>query len=210
MTDILTRLAALTANDESSPVPACPFCGSLHGSMRHDDGRHWWHCDACDATGPALSRYSEDDEPCWESRPHEAALIALVQEAAGEIERLRQTQLSSQTEAATAKGIATSSGKTDNDTRRRRSAASSNSRLTARTPDMVRCRLSAVGSCRAPTPLRSMIVSNRATARPAESPSLTRSRIMAAGSSNARGHSPRRRAISRAEPVSTSRTPIAA
>jgi hypothetical protein len=87
MTDILTRLAALTAKDDASPVPACPFCGSFDGSKRHDDGRCWWHCDNCGATGPALSRYAEDDEPYWESRPREAALIALVQEEAGEIER---------------------------------------------------------------------------------------------------------------------------
>lgn len=90
MTDILTRLAAITEKDKSSPVPSCPFCNSLNGSERHDDGRCWWHCDACGATGPALSRYSEEDEPCWESRPREAALIALVQEAAGEIARLRE------------------------------------------------------------------------------------------------------------------------
>jgi ribosomal protein L37AE/L43A len=91
MTDILTKLAALTAKDEASPVPACPFCGSLDGSKRHDDGRFWWHCDACGATGPALSRYSEDDNPRWESRPREQALIALVRDAASEIERLRAT-----------------------------------------------------------------------------------------------------------------------
>jgi len=90
MSNILTRLAAFTAKDEASPVPACPFCGSFDGSKRHDDGRFWWHCDACGATGPALSRYSEEDEACWESRPREAALIALVQEAAGEIERFRK------------------------------------------------------------------------------------------------------------------------
>ncbi len=89
MTDILTKLAALTAKDTASPVPACPFCGSLDGSTGHDDGRFWWHCDCCGATGPALTRYSDEDEPCWESRPREQALIALVQEAAQEIERLR-------------------------------------------------------------------------------------------------------------------------
>lgn len=88
MSDILQRLTALLKEGES-PVPPCPFCGSLNGSERHDDGRCWWHCDSCGATGPALSRYSEDDEPCWESRPRETALTALVQEAAGEIERLR-------------------------------------------------------------------------------------------------------------------------
>ncbi len=88
MSDIHTRLAAITENDKVSPVPSCPFCNSLNGSERYDDGRFWWHCDACGATGPALSRYSEEDEPCWESRPREAALIGLVREAVGEIERL--------------------------------------------------------------------------------------------------------------------------
>lgn len=63
MTDILSRLAALTREGVNA-VPQCPFCDSLKGSMQRDDGRHWWHCDNCGATGPALSRYAEDDEPC--------------------------------------------------------------------------------------------------------------------------------------------------
>lgn len=92
MIDIITRLSALTAKDDASPIPACPFCGSFQGSSKHDDGRHWWHCDNCAATGPLTSRYSdpENGDAVWETRPREAALIALVQEAASEIERLRK------------------------------------------------------------------------------------------------------------------------
>jgi hypothetical protein len=88
MTDILARLAALTERVTRSAVPPCPFCDSLNGSTRDDDGRFWRDCDACGATGPALARYSEEDEPSWESRPREQALIALVREAAEKIERL--------------------------------------------------------------------------------------------------------------------------
>jgi hypothetical protein len=90
MTDILTKLAALTQKDADLLKWPCPFCGSICGSAKHDDGRFWWQCDGCHATGPLESRYSGDDDPEWNSRPRESALIALVQEAAGEIERLNK------------------------------------------------------------------------------------------------------------------------
>jgi hypothetical protein len=44
--------------------------------------------ESCGATGPPLSRYSED-ERSWESRPCESALIALVHDAVKQIERLQ-------------------------------------------------------------------------------------------------------------------------
>jgi hypothetical protein len=90
MTDILTRLAVLTQKDEEVLKKPWPFCTSICGSARHDDGRFWWQCDSCSATGPAESCYSEDGDPEWNARPRETALIALVQEAAGEVERLRK------------------------------------------------------------------------------------------------------------------------
>ena len=88
MTDILTHLAAIRSKDDELLKKACPFCGSICGSAKHDDGVFWWKCDSCEASGPSESRYQEENDPHWNHRPREDALIALVREAVGEIERL--------------------------------------------------------------------------------------------------------------------------
>ena len=91
MTDILTRLAALTAKTDDIPSH-CPFCGTApckDPQNTYMTGKKKVWCMFCDAEGP-----EHDTEPgaiaLWDDRPREQALIALVREAAGEIERLRK------------------------------------------------------------------------------------------------------------------------
>ena len=89
MTDILTRLAALTQKDENGLLQ-CPICNGP--AKTWVDGRTYhrrWRA-GCPAIGcPAVKAGKEAEAIAkWNTRPREAALIALVQEAAAEIERL--------------------------------------------------------------------------------------------------------------------------
>lgn len=44
----------------------CPFCGSKTFKRRSDDALYWTECQKCFATGPAHSRYDENNP--WQSR----------------------------------------------------------------------------------------------------------------------------------------------
>lgn len=99
MTDILTRLAALTVRDANGLLP-CPMCGGalyLHKvGNEHTKQRGWDSgCEKCriHKRDRVIHQNHEWLLPkvvaAWNVRPREAALIALVQEAGAEIERLR-------------------------------------------------------------------------------------------------------------------------
>jgi hypothetical protein len=101
MTDILTKLAALTTKDENGLL-RCPNCSGdarICNPLEDDDGV-FVICGRCaihtqhkphttrpyqDTTKEEAMAKAVSD---WNNRPREAALAALVQEAAGEIERL--------------------------------------------------------------------------------------------------------------------------
>jgi hypothetical protein len=94
MTDILTKLAALTAIDKNGLLP-CAICGhpnevdGIKPSIESNRRRVvCTHCGMttiwCDSAGHAIQTAN--------NRPREAALIALVQEAAAEIERLSKRE----------------------------------------------------------------------------------------------------------------------
>lgn len=88
MSDILTRLAALTATDETGLLP-CPFCsGRAYCGTPNDDEPDFIMCSFCAAVSDKTDTY-ESVSNLWNTRPREAVLIALVEEAAAEIERLR-------------------------------------------------------------------------------------------------------------------------
>jgi hypothetical protein len=82
MTDILTRLAALTQKDGNVLMP-CPFCKSPPMKV----GPFERHC--CCRNDACIIRSITCPINEWNTRPREAALIALVQEAAQEIQRLK-------------------------------------------------------------------------------------------------------------------------
>jgi hypothetical protein len=89
MTDILTRLAALTQMGDDNPSP-CPFCATApckdpQNTYMTNKKKVW--CMYCDAEGPEHDT-EQGAVALWNTRPREAALIALVQEAAEEIARL--------------------------------------------------------------------------------------------------------------------------
>src|SRR3984957_5436977 len=88
MTDLLQRLVALTAKDESG-LPTCAFTGKrLHVST--SGGKWSAHCTTINCPCKQISFFTKKNLTSWLTRcPREAALIALVQEWAGEIERLR-------------------------------------------------------------------------------------------------------------------------
>jgi hypothetical protein len=98
MTDILTRLAALTRKDVNKLLP-CPFCGKAAEVEEYEGAGHYVYCGnaedrtetGCPFQPEAKKFYDTKEEAiaAWNSRPREATLIALVQEAAAEIERLR-------------------------------------------------------------------------------------------------------------------------
>lgn len=101
MTDIPTKLAALTQKGENGLLP-CPMCGDAGQPLVWRKGNEHTKDRGCDVgcaecgftKSIRVIRYSlewaeERAVAAWNSRPHEAALIALVQEAASEIERLR-------------------------------------------------------------------------------------------------------------------------
>jgi hypothetical protein len=94
MVDILTRLAALTEKDRSGLLP-CAVCGhpnevdGIKPTIESNRRRVvCTHCGItttwCDSAADAIARAND--------RPRESALLALVQEAAAEIERLKQWQ----------------------------------------------------------------------------------------------------------------------
>ena len=64
--------------DKAQAMP-CPFCGSDDIVKQHDDGRVWKQCGDCGATGPANSKYADEDDPVWETRAARSA--GLSQEA---------------------------------------------------------------------------------------------------------------------------------
>jgi hypothetical protein len=91
MSDILSRLAALTAKDSNGLLP-CPLCGKPAKASRgtHQNAQLWSGC----PSKLCLAGQDECTPGVWNARPREAALIALVQEAAGEIERMRKAMAS--------------------------------------------------------------------------------------------------------------------
>jgi hypothetical protein len=88
MTDILTKLAALTSKDENALLP-CPVCDAPCDTLTaHGFGNYSVQCFNCGLnTGQKSGKNAAIT--AWNARPREAALIALVQEAAAEIEWLR-------------------------------------------------------------------------------------------------------------------------
>ncbi len=95
MTDLATRLNAFRRTDNNGLL-ACPFCGGQASCQSlgeyHDDEQNAREdfvvgCDACHAVFPPFSDKTLAAD-AWNSRAE--ALIALVQEAAGEIERLKK------------------------------------------------------------------------------------------------------------------------
>lgn len=54
----------------SIDIKPCPFCGGRSIKTKHDDGRHWEECQTCFATGPAGSRYTDEDngDITWNTR----------------------------------------------------------------------------------------------------------------------------------------------
>jgi DNA-directed RNA polymerase subunit RPC12/RpoP len=91
MTDILARLAALTAKDRNGLLQ-CAICGhpnEVDGvKPTIESNRRRVVCTHCGMTTIWCDSASHAIETA-NTRPREAALIALVQEAAGEIGRLR-------------------------------------------------------------------------------------------------------------------------
>src|ERR1017187_1955299 len=89
MTDILSKLAAHTQNHENGLLP-CSHCEvSRCSAYENDYGRWLVGCGACGShTGHCKTK--EDAITLHNSRPREAALIALVKEAGKEIERLQE------------------------------------------------------------------------------------------------------------------------
>lgn len=91
MSDVLTLLAALTRKDDNGLLP-CPVCGTAAKvwTDARTIHRHWRAgCTAISCVA-IKARTQADAVTRWNSRPREAALIALVTEAAAEIERLIQ------------------------------------------------------------------------------------------------------------------------
>jgi len=89
MTDLLTKLAALTQPDKHGLLP-CPICG---GKAAPDYKATFGYAFIfkCLLGHVTVTANSEDrSKQFWNNRPREAALIALVQEAAAEIERYRE------------------------------------------------------------------------------------------------------------------------
>ena len=81
MTDILHRLAVLTGK-LSDPLLPCPFCGGNAFCTEHEE-------ECCCVNPVCKISKTPFSVKTWNIRPRETALIALVQEAAGEIARLR-------------------------------------------------------------------------------------------------------------------------
>jgi hypothetical protein len=100
MTDILTRLAGLTLSDDSRLLP-CLRCGNseLFTETNHGSGKGGGSvkrcsivCDGCrnrDGVFGGTGSTRAHAVAAWNASARMAALIALVQEAAGEIARLR-------------------------------------------------------------------------------------------------------------------------
>jgi hypothetical protein len=91
MTDILTRLAALTAKPASGILP-CPTCDGVAKTWVDGRTHHRRWRAGCPAIGCAVVKGGTEAQATarWNTRPREQALITLVQEAAGEIERLKE------------------------------------------------------------------------------------------------------------------------
>jgi hypothetical protein len=90
MSDILTGLAELTTKDPEGLLPC--YCGAPGHLQDVKDYRVY--SVKCSRENHHETGWYETPEEAiheWNSRPRESALIALVQEAAGEIERLRET-----------------------------------------------------------------------------------------------------------------------
>jgi len=88
MTDILTKLAALTRKDTCQLLP-CPSCSAKCDTLSaHGFGNYSVKCFNCELQ---TQQHQGQDAAiaAWNTRLLEKALIALVQEAAGEIERLQ-------------------------------------------------------------------------------------------------------------------------
>jgi hypothetical protein len=99
MTDILTRLAALTAKDQNGCLP-CPFCTNAPEIHRYEShfasfGTSFQaECSHEDCPVEASSAASPNREEAIEDWNHNhsgSKVITLVREAAAEIERLRSS-----------------------------------------------------------------------------------------------------------------------
>jgi hypothetical protein len=87
MTDILTRLAGLTSKDENGLLPR--QCGGSAKIKESYDNAHLLNM-RCKKCGLLITARRDEAAAKWNHRPREAALIALVQEAVGEVERLEE------------------------------------------------------------------------------------------------------------------------
>jgi hypothetical protein len=88
MTDILTRLADFSKL--SHELVPCPICGH-HEAFAQTSGKGMWiiQCGNLDCVVRVAGASKDKVQRRWNTRPRESALIALVQEAAAEIEHLR-------------------------------------------------------------------------------------------------------------------------
>ena len=100
MTDILTKLAVLTSKQENG-LPFCPLCGEKtiinafkrSGEFGIQQTYYQPSCSACNFCDETLYTSWKLADESINRRPREDALIALVREAAAEIERLRKDYL---------------------------------------------------------------------------------------------------------------------
>jgi hypothetical protein len=88
MTDILQRLAELTQMHGNGLLPCVHCLVSACSAYENDYGRWLVGCGSC-GSHTGICKTKEDAIKLHNTRPREEALIALVQEAAGEIERMR-------------------------------------------------------------------------------------------------------------------------
>jgi hypothetical protein len=96
MTDILTRLAALSPSNELLPCPWCNGEATLDRQFNARSGTNYRIiCTSKKCSVRPETAYISQAQAIssWNNRPREATLVALVQEAVGEIERFRKEYL---------------------------------------------------------------------------------------------------------------------
>lgn len=97
MTDILTRLSALTTKDNEGLLPC--YCGKA-ASLQHVKDYSCYAVTCSRENHHETGWYETPEEAIaeWNNRPREAALISLVLHATKEIERLQNTTLQRESE----------------------------------------------------------------------------------------------------------------